>query len=378
MQKDTGASVRIYNIAIGLAKLGHDVTVVLPKLHPTFELINGVRVRGFSGLFPKPVLNVLKKFVDIGRPTALYFYDLLFALRIIPLLRNSDIIQLEGQTTGGLLIPLTKIVLKKPIVLDCHDVFQALRLRHVSIFRMMLETFFEKLTYKMADLILTVSNVERDCLVLMGCKGSNITIIPNGVDSRFFEKSSKYCALKRKYHLEGFRIVVFVGNLAYPPNREAVTLLSSKIAPIVLDKVKNVKFLVVGKKPQDLQATDLLFTGFVDNVSDVLSISDVGVAPLLHGSGTRLKILEYFSCSLPVVSTSIGAEGLEIEDGVNIFIENNLERFAFRIIQLLTDPNLSKDIGAAARILATTTYDWTCILQKLEVNLQNFLLKNCS
>lgn len=260
---------------------------------------------------------------------------------------------------------MIKLVLKKALVLDCHDVFQALRLRYVSKFRMMLESSFEKLAYKKADLLLTVSKIEKNRLVSMGFERSNITVIPNGVDSSSFEKSSQSQELEKKYHTEGFRVVVFVGNLAYYPNREAVTILSSTIAPIVRGKVENVKFVVVGKKPKDLEPTGLLFTGFVDNVSEVLSISHVAVAPLLHGSGTRLKILEYFSCGLPVVSTSIGAEGLDVRNGGNILIEDDFERFALRIIELLKDTALSNDLGEAARVLATTTYDWENITTKL-------------
>jgi glycosyltransferase involved in cell wall biosynthesis len=375
MQKDTGASVRIYNLAKGLVECGNDVTIVVPKLHPTFEIVDGVKVRGFSGLFPKLVLDVLKRFVDIGRPTALYFYDLLFALRIIPLLKESDVIQIEGQTTGGLIIPLIKLFLKKPLILDCHDVFQALRLKQTRIVRRMLETSLEKLAYKYANLILVVSENERNFLASMGTQNCGMIVVPNGVDTQIFIKSPNRSELKIKYNTKNSRVVVFVGNLAYPPNHEAVTLLSTFIAPIVFRQIKNVKFVIVGKKQSDLKSPQLSFTGFVDNVPDVLSISDVAVAPLLHGSGTRLKILEYFSCGLPVVSTSVGAEGLDVEDGVNILIEDNLERFAMRIVELLTDPLLSNDIGNAGRKLAATTYDWKIITKELNGTLANSFLK---
>ena len=106
---------------------------------------------------------------------------------------------------------------------------------------------------------------------------------------------------------------------------------------------------------------------------EILSFSDVAVAPLFQGSGTRLKILEYFSCRLPVVSTSIGAEGIDIKDGVNIFIEDDVDRFALRIIELLEDRQLSSVVGTAARELAKTTYDWKYIVQKLENDFYNLL-----
>lgn len=375
MQKDTGASVRIYNLAKGLAATGNNVKVVIPKYKATCEFVEGVTVHGLNGLCPKAMLEVLKKFLDVGRPTALYFYDLLFAFRVSRLVREADIVQIEHQPSGGLLVPFIKKVLKRPVVVDCHDVFQALRVEHTSTFRRMLETFLEKLAYKNADLLLTVSENEKECLISAGFQKCNIEVVPNGVDTTAFEKSPEQTETRKKYGLEDFRIIVFVGNLGYLPNREAIQVLSSVIAPRVLDEIKDVKFLVVGKLQGKIEAPRLIFTGFVDNVSDILSISDVAVAPLFQGSGTRLKILEYFSCGLPVVSTSIGAEGLNVKDGVNIFIEDNLESFALRIIELLKNKNLSITVGNAARVLATTTYDWKIITKELEIDLFSLLSK---
>lgn len=376
MQKDTGASVRIFNIAKGLAAVGNNVKVIIPTNQALCELVDGVTVQGLKGLCPIPVLRVLKRFVNVLRPTALYFYDFLFIFRVSQLVREADVIQIEQPYSGGLLIPFIKKVLKRRVVVDCHDVFQALRVKHTSIFRRILETFLEKFAYKNADLLLTVSEKEKNCLVSFGFRNCNIEVVPNGVDTASFRKSSEQAETRKKYALEDFRTVVFVGNLRYVPNREAIQLLSSVIAPKVLAKVKDVKFLVVGNLQEKMELPDLVFTGFVDNVSDILSISDVAVAPLFQGSGTRLKVLEYFSCGLPVVSTSIGAEGLAVKNGVNIFIEDDLESFALRIIELLQNENLSKAVGEAARVLATTIYDWKHITKKLENAL--FYLFLCS
>jgi glycosyltransferase involved in cell wall biosynthesis len=245
--------------------------------------------------------------------------------------------------------------------------------RNTSVLRRTLETFLEKLAYKNADLILTVSESEKRFLISSGFQKCRIEVVPNGVDTEFFVKSHNQTETRRKYGLEGARVVVFVGNLEYMPNREAIQVLSSAIAPRVLDEIKDAIFVIVGKKKNEMNLPPLMFTGFVDNVSDILSVSDVAVAPLFHGSGTRLKILEYFSCGLPVVSTSIGAEGLDIEDRVNILIEDDLESFALRIISLLRDSRLSTSIGNAARKLATSTYDWAQVTRKLDYTLDRLL-----
>lgn len=373
MEKDTGYSVRIYNLAKGLADSGNDVEVVLPRDKATFGVVERITVHGFRGLMPRAMLDVLGKLVNLARPTLIYFYDFLFVFRVSRLVREVDIVQIEQQPSGGLLIPFIKKVLKRPIVVDCHDVFQALRLQQTSLLRRMLETSLEKLAYKYADLVLVVSEKEKKLLIAAGFQNCRIEVLPNGVDTGFFAKSPEHSDTRRKYALEGFQTAIFVGSLDYLPNREAVQILSSAIAPRVFDEIKNVKFLVVGKSREKIDLPGLTFTGFVDDLPEVLSISDVAVAPMLHGTGTRLKILEYFSCSLPVVSTSIGAEGLNINDGVNIFIEDDLGDFALRIIDLLKDKRLSSKVGNTARELATSTYDWKQITQKLGTVLNDLL-----
>jgi glycosyltransferase involved in cell wall biosynthesis len=373
MQKDAGYSVRTFNIAKGLAESGNIVNVVLPKDRFTHKFVDGVTVYGFKGLIPRAMLEVLSKIMGISRPTSIYFYDFMFAFRIGRLIRGMDVVQLEQQASGGLLIPFIRKVLKRPVVLDCHDVFQALRLQQTGTLRRVLETFLEKLAYNSADLILTVSENEKKRLVSAGFGKCRIEVVPNGVDTKLFTVSGEQAEVRRKYGLEGFRTVIFVGNLEYWPNQEAAQALSSLIAPRVLNGVKSSKFVVVGKSREKMKLPGLVFTGFVSDLSEILNASDVAVAPLFHGSGTRLKILEYFSCGLPVVSTSIGAEGLNVKDGVDIFIEDDVQNFALRIVELLKNPNLASGMGKAGRMLVTSTYDWKYITRHLELLLSSLL-----
>jgi glycosyltransferase involved in cell wall biosynthesis len=370
MQKITGGSVRIYNLAKGLKNNGNSVTVVIPSENPRSENIDGVTVKSFRGLTPKPILNVLRKFLGVVRPTAFYFYDIGFILRISPLLKKADVIQIEQQAAGALLIPFIKMFIRKPIVMDCHDVFQSMRIKNTGLIRRVLDLCSEQFAYKNATMLLTVSKNEKDLLVSMGIKKPHITVVPNGVDTNSYLCSSK---IKNK---KDSRTIVFVGNLAYYPNREAVKLLSTKIAPLVKNKISNAEFLVVGKIQPGLESDQLVFTGFVDSLPDLLTTSDVAVAPLFHGSGTRLKILEYFSCGLPVVATTVGAEGLEITDGVNIIIEDEPSRFANRIIELLNDPSTSRNLSEAARKLVTTKYDWMIITKELTNVLTGYFGEN--
>ena len=308
MRKETGGSVRIYNLAKALSQAGNSVEVVLPKYHASSELVDGVTVHALKGLTPKKLLKAVGDRLKIARATSFYFFDPLFLVRSIPLIRNADIVQIEQPVLGLMFIPFIQKLLKKPVAVDCHDVFQAARVKQTRAIRRLTETFLEKTAYKNVNLILTVSEKEKSLLVSAGFPSSKIIVAPNGVDTESFSQSKNAKQVREKYGLGNSQLVVFLGNLSYLPNIEAIQLISSTIAPTVKREVADVKFVVVGKKKGELQADGLLFTGFVDNVADVLTNADVGVAPLLHGSGTRLKILEYFSSGIPVVSTSVGAE----------------------------------------------------------------------
>jgi len=364
MLKQTGGSVRIFNLSKGLASLGNDVVLVIPKYDSMSEKVGDVKIQSFSGFFPRRLLELLSKIMGAYRPTSLFFYDLLFIRRAHRMIRQSDLVQFEQLTAGALLIPFVSTVFKKPVVFDCHDTFQALRVKNTTILRKLLETFIEKQVYRFADFIVVVSEEEKQYLLSLGIGEGRISVIPNGVDTEYFQKSNKI-EYRKKDVMKNFQTVIFVGNMSYAPNQEAIRLLSSKIAPRVSEKIKDVKFLAVGKLNEQISLPGIEFTGFVDNLPEVLCYSDVAVAPLLHGSGTRLKILEYFSCSLPVVSTSIGAEGLAVENGIHVLIEDDFYQFASQIVKLLNDKSLSKQLGNAARQLVVENYDWAKIACRL-------------
>lgn len=344
MQKDTGASVRIYNLSKGLAGLGNQVELILPNYVESCERIDGVAVRSYKGFFPTKFLKLISRFLGVLRPTALFFYDPFFIEKVSQIIRNSDIVQFEQQSAGLLLIPIVAKVFRKPVVIDCHDTFQALRVKNTNFMRKIFETSIEKIIYRFASVILVVSEKEKQFLCSLGIDQDCIEVIPNGVDTKAFSQSKDTDKIRLHYGLTGHRIVVFVGNMEYLPNQEAVRLIALKIAPEVTKVVKNAKFLVIGRI-SGLTYPNLTFTGTVDSVAPILAASEVAIAPLLHGSGTRLKILEYLSCGLPVISTTVGAEGLNIQNGVHAIIEDDLNAFASKLIQLLNDKQLSARLG---------------------------------
>jgi glycosyltransferase involved in cell wall biosynthesis len=364
MQKNTGASVRIYNLSKGLAGLGNQVELILPNYVESCERIDGVAVCSYKGFFPAKFLKLISRFLGVLRPTALFFYDPLFIEKVRQVIRKSDIVQFEQQSAGLLLIPIVAKIFRKTVVIDCHDTFQALRVKNTNFMRKIFETSIEKIIYRFASVILVVSEKEKQLLCSLGISQDCIKVIPNGVDTKAFSRTQYIDKIHLQYGLTGYRIVVFVGNMEYLPNQEAVRLIALKIAPVVTKVVKNAKFLVVGRI-SGLTYPNLTYTGTVDNVPPILAASEVAIAPLLHGSGTRLKILEYLSCGLPVVSTALGAEGLNVQNGENAIIEDDLNVFSSKLIQLLNDEQLSTRLGRSARELVVERYDWNKIASDL-------------
>jgi len=164
MRKDTGASVRIYNLSKSLAGLGNQVDLVLPKYAESCERIDGVTVHSYKGFFSTRFLKLISRFLGVLRPTTLFFYDPIFIEKASQIIRKSDMVQFEQQSTGLLLIPIVAKVFRKPVIIDCHDTFQALRDKNTNFVRKIFETSIEKIIYRFASVILVVSENEKQFL----------------------------------------------------------------------------------------------------------------------------------------------------------------------------------------------------------------------
>ncbi len=372
MRKETGGSVRTYNLAKALQKTGANVQVILPNFKQCSEKIENLTVHKFKGFIPKAILRAVGKKLGIARPTSFYFYDLTFVLKATRAMQKANVVQIEQPILGIAFIALLHRLMRKTVALDCHDVFQAKRIQQTGLFRRIIETSLEKLAYNSADVILAVSEKEKQILIDNGVSLNKIFVTPNGVDTSSFQIAGESEETLTRYELENSHVVVFLGNLTYLPNREAIELISTKIAPKVIAEDSSAKFVIVGKNSEGLSFPNIKFTGFVDNLPEMLASSKVGIAPLLHGSGTRLKILEYFSCGLPVVSTSVGAEGLQVKHEQNILLADDPESFASEIVRLLRDNELCVTLSKAGKETAKM-YDWKKIAQKLAIDYQNFI-----
>ncbi|RJP50443.1 MAG: glycosyltransferase [Anaerolineaceae bacterium] len=206
---------------------------------------------------------------------------------------------------------------------------------------------------------LTVSEMDRQLLLEKNPK-LRIEVIPNGVDAHLF-------AIRPE--VQGQYVLIFVGNMAYLPCADAVLYFCEQILPQIRRAIPNVEFWVVGKDPpekiQALNGDGIRVTGRVEDVRPYYVQSTACVVPLRAGGGTRLKILESLAMGRPVVSTSIGCEGLELKDGEHILIADDPAAFAQQTVRLLKDSSFRQQLARNGRQAVEARYDWDVITKKL-------------
>lgn len=210
------------------------------------------------------------------------------------------------------------------------------------------------------DLNITMSDIDRD-LLLSRNNSLNITTIPNGVDTHEFQPIPM--------PIDGSKNLVYVGNMSYRPNVDAVIYFCEEILPLIRAEVPDAALWIVGKSPlpevEALANDHVHVTGRVEDVRPYYETSTVCIIPLRAGGGTRLKILEAMALGRPIVSTSIGCEGIDVSDGENILIGNDPQTFARQTILLLQDENKRQTILEQARQFVVEHYDWDSITTRL-------------
>lgn len=180
--------------------------------------------------------------------------------------------------------------------------------------------------------------------------------VPTGVDADYFQPGEQGGG---KHPTIGF-----LGSMDWMPNVEAVRWFVSEIFPDLKSAVPGVRFLVIGRRPpasiKALAARDrqIEVTGTVDDVRPFLRECDLLTVPLLSGGGTRIKIMEALAAGLPVVSTTIGAEGLGLVDGKHLLIADSAAEFAAAVKRLLSDQEVRWRLSAQGRQLVLTDFSW--------------------
>ncbi len=186
-------------------------------------------------------------------------------------------------------------------------------------------------------------------------------VIPNGVDTQFFRSTGA--------PLEPMTLLFF-GTMNYHPNTDGLHFFVTEIMPILKRQYPQLRLLVVGGASPDLitrfSSEDVTLTGSVEDVHPYIERAEILICPLRIGGGTRLKILEAMSMGKPIVSTSLGAEGIGVTNGQDILLADSPNDFAAQVGRLLDGAALRRELGSAARRLVEEQYDWRVAVRWLE------------
>lgn len=347
-----GTAIRIFNLA------------KMSSRHFKTSIVAGLSQREFH--FPtieqeidriKIIQKKIGKSMLMDLSKAYNFYYTKYHPAMQQLIRMSandaDLIQLEG-------VNLYSLAMKsgKPTILDMHNVDYEL-INFVSGWKRSLfgqywlwkGRRYEINCLRNAKQIIVTS--EKDKNVYIANENSlkeKIVVIPNCIDTECYE----HMKTDSRIVSAGKPVILFIGSLNYLPNRVAAQDIIRMASGL-----QNYSFIIVGAYSTIIEncPENVVFTGFVEDIRPYINAADICIAPLRFGSGTRIKILEYMVSKKPVISTSKGIEGLEIDKGC-LVIEDDLLRYKDIIEDLMMDEKKRKMLGDRAYNEVKTKYDW--------------------
>lgn len=212
-----------------------------------------------------------------------------------------------------------------------------------------------------ADLVLTASEDEAELLRRRGITHAT-GAVPNGVDVRSLEPPGPRPEA---------RDILFVGYFPHPPNTDGLEFFLTRVWPHVLETGSLPSVTVVGSGlatglASRVEAAGFRYSGFVEDLASELWQHRVFVCPIRYGAGTRIKILEAAAARCAIVSTTLGAEGLDLRDGRDILLADDPAAFAAAIRRLLSDDALRTRLGDSAHDAVQRQFDWPVLAGELE------------
>lgn len=380
-----GGALRNYGMISGLAE-NHDVSL-LSLLEPGQPHPQETQLASMCDeivTVPVPprsrgqrVRDLLAGHADMAR--RLWSVQLVHELRDLLSARQFDVLHLGGLEMAPYLRVVREMAFGGMVVFDDYNAEAALQKRifevdlrtprrwHAALYSLvqwLRLTRFETEVCRMADRVLAVSTLDAELLRALDHE-TPVTVIPNAIQVG-------------SYHLDGMPTdllphpaLVFTGKMDYRPNVDAALWFADEVLPSVQAQFPEVHFAIVGQKPHARldplrDRPGVIITGVVEDIKPYIASAVVYVVPMRMGSGTRFKVLEAMAMRRPIVSTTLGAEGLDAHNGRHLLVADNPSEFAGAIAALLTDESKRNSMGQAAYAFVADNYDWKTIIPRLE------------
>ena len=265
-----------------------------------------------------------------------------------------------------------------PMVMDFVDVDSDKWLQYASFTRFPLSVVYRREARTLRDYERRIS-AKAACVIVSTCReaellreiapGAQVQVVPNGVNTNYFSPLAEPTAAKHP-------AIIFVGDMSYFPNQEAVGYFVGKVLPVVRESVPGTRFLIVGRNPGRKtlelgQQEGVEVTGFVPDVRAYLAQAQVAVAPFSIAAGIQNKILEAMAFGLPVVATSRTKQGLSPAVADMVDTGDTAKEMAAKIVLLLRDSQTAKLKGLEGRRRVSEDYRWDWALDQLMQLLEN-------
>ncbi len=339
-----GGRVRIRALASHLAER-HTLTLVCPPpTPPAAEALRfAVCERGVRGARQLADPRAYRTVLEVARR------------------ERPDVILLE-YVWQGLHASLVSWTQGVPVLLDAFDVATE-RFRRAGHPLWPAISLYERSVLRSVEGVFAVSGHDRAALVRLGARQERTSVVPNGVDTSTFRPDPE--AGRRVRDALGVggdeRLLLFFGQLAYPPNADAVRILVREIMPRLSPEYR----LIIaggGASPELLRRDGgrVAFVGPVERIQDYVNAADAVVAPIRHGSGTRLKLIETLACGVPAVATPVAAEGLDLAVcGPGLTLADDWDAFAAATRQACA----AGRVGPSSAFIES--YDWRAIVERM-------------
>jgi glycosyltransferase involved in cell wall biosynthesis len=382
---NTGARLRDYQLAQQLALCS---SVTFMEMSQTAEEQHAVpddsRIAQIVTLNKSRTYSPTKIFRGLIGPipiTVLNCWSSRAASQLADVLRSYqfDTVQVEGV----LLIEYLPIIREAQgcpaVIVDWHNIESEMMWRYAKTtgnwLKRIAATRTAKLIERAEDLLLdehithTVTSERERQKLLARRPGAKIHVIPNGVDTSYYTARTISEVTRPRSQADSKPTILFVGSMDYHANVDAVTWFSRVSWPQIALNHPDMQFMIVGRNPRPevraLASDRIHVTGTVDDVRPFYARAVAVVVPLRSGSGTRVKILEAMAAGVPVVSTRLGAEGLEVEDGAHLLLADSGQEITSAVNRVATSTELQVRLSQAGRALVCGVYDWTIIGKKL-------------
>jgi len=213
------------------------------------------------------------------------------------------------------------------------------------------------------EAVTAVSHEDRQALLEAMGSRRDIPVIPIAVDAE------REQPIARQPNARG---ILSLATMMWPPNVDGVLWFARSIYPLIKQQVEGTRFFVVGQRPvADVRALpeqdpSIEVTGYVPDPTPYIAASACLIVPLRSGGGMRVKILEALARGIPVVSTTIGYEGIDLVPGEHLLVGDTPDAFADAVVRLLRDPHLGERIAAAGRRRLLERYDWRAVCPAMD------------